>query len=359
MNHPRFAAWLCSAAALVLLAVPAFAQQPDALPPPEQTAPAAQVQPAEETPAAEAAQPAPDAEAPAEEAPAGEAPAADPQRTYVALGDSIVSGVGLPDFKYTAAAIGMDVAANFEGYPEQCYVSLVGKGLGLDRQHAINLGLPGLTTGDLADMLRTGAMPQMNQLAGTYYVYPQMLDYLKRADIISVQIGSNDALVPALVALGNATNWKSEQLVATIVSGVLREPSFENLQRLNSDLSRLRLTHEERKATTQLLLGGGTDAICEQAYQDAAVHMPQVVAQLRALNPDAQIILVGYTNPVPLLPEWTQLFRRLNALGKSLAAQDENVTYVPIPFAMTAADAHPTVSGHKYIANRILRAIKK
>ena len=121
MNHPRFAAWLCSAAALVLLAVPAFAQQPDALPP--EAALAAQVQPAEEAPAEEAAQP------------AGEATAADPQRTYVALGDSIVSGVGLPDFKYTEAAIGIDAAPNFEGYPEQCYVSLVGKGLGLDRQH--------------------------------------------------------------------------------------------------------------------------------------------------------------------------------------------------------------------------------
>lgn len=357
MKHLRFTAWLCSAAALVLLAVPAFAQQPDALPP-EQTVPAAQEQTAEEAAPAAQEQPA-EAAAPDAEAPTAEAPAADPQRTYVALGDSIVSGVGLPDFKYTEAAIGIDAAPNFEGYPEQCYVSLVGKGLGLDRQHAINLGLPGLTTGDLADMLHTGAMPQMNQQAGTYYVYPQMLDYLKRADIISVQIGSNDALVPALVALGNATNWKSEQLVATMVSGVLREPSFENLQRLNSDLSRLRLTREERKATTQLLLGGGTDAICEQAYQEAAVHMPQVVAELRALNPDAQIILLGYTNPVPLLPEWTQLFRRLNALSKNLAAQNENVTYVPIPFAMTAADAHPTVSGHKYIANRILRAIKK
>ena len=43
-------------------------------------------------------------------------------------------------------------------------------------------------------------------------------------------------------------------------------------------------------------------------------------------------------SPVPLLPEWTQLFRRLNALSKNLAAQNENVTYVPIPFAMTATD---------------------
>ena len=337
MNHPRFTAWLCSAAALVLLAVPAFAQQPDALPP-EQTAPAAQEQPAEAA------------------APDTEAPAADPQRTYVALGDSIVSGVGLPDFKYTEAAIGIDAAPNFEGYPEQCYVSLVGKGLGLDRQHAINLGLPGLTTGDLADMLHTGAMPQMNQQAGTYYVYPQMLDYLKRADVISVQIGSNDALVPALVALGNATNWKSEQLVATMVSGVLREPSFENLQRLNSDLSRLRLTKEEKQATTQLLLGGGTDAICEQAYQEAAVNMPQVVAELRALNPDAQILLMGYTDPVPFIPCWHNYFRKLNKFEKQLA-ETYDLTYVAIPKAKTDLDVHPTIQGHEYIANKIVNAI--
>lgn len=348
MKNKKFASFLAAAAALVLLAMPAFAAD-------EQT----------ELPAAEAAEVQQEqTAAPAEQEtalPADAQTAGEPEQqlTYVALGDSITSGVGLADMKYNIAQIGYDLQPNFEGYPSQCYTALVGKGLGLDRQHAINLGLPGLTTGDLADMLHTGAMPQMNQQAGTYYVYPQMLDYLKRADVISVQIGSNDALVPALVALGNATNWKSEQLVATLVSGVLRTPSFENLQRLNSGLSRLRLTREERKATTQLLLGGGTDAICEQAYQDAAVNMPQVVAQLRALNPDAQIILVGYTNPVPLLPEWTQLFRRLNALGKSLAAQNENVTYVPIPFAMTATDAHPTVSGHKYIANRILRAVKK
>ena len=66
MKHPRFAAWLCSAAALVLLAVPAFAQQPDALPP--EDAPAAQVQTAPAdvpSPPAAPAPPAPDAAPPA------------------------------------------------------------------------------------------------------------------------------------------------------------------------------------------------------------------------------------------------------------------------------------------------------
>ena len=348
MKNKKFASFLAAAAALVLLAMPAFAAD-------EQT----------ELPAAEAAEVQQEqTAAPAEQEtalPADAQTAGEPEQqlTYVALGDSITSGVGFADMKYNIAQIGYDLQPNFEGYPSQCYTALVGKGLGLDRQHAINLGLPGLMSPDMLDMVQNSAMPKMNQASGAYYVYPEYQEYLRKADIISIQIGSNDALVPALVALGNATNWKSEQLVATMVSGVLREPSFENLQRLNSDLSRLRLTREEKQATTQLLLGGGTDAICEQAYQEAAVHMPQVVAQLRALNPDAQIILLGYTNPVPLLPEWTQLFRRLNALSKNLAAQNENVTYVPIPFAMTATDAHPTVSGHKYIANRILRAIKK
>ena len=349
MKHPRFTAWLCSAAALVLLAVPAFAQQPDALPP-EQTAPAAQEQTAEAA--------APDTEAPTEEAaqPAAEAPAADPQRTYVALGDSIVSGVGLPDFKYTEAAIGIDAAPNFEGYPEQCYVSLVGKGLGLDRQHAINLGLPGLTTGDLADMLHTGAMPQMNQQAGTYYVYPQMLDYLKRADVISVQIGSNDALVPALVALGNATNWKSEQLAALMVSGALRDFNFQKLGLFLEALNRMTLTFDESRATNRLLFRG-MDEICDQAYTNVTASLPQIVASIRALNPDAKIVLLGYTNPVPLLPAWNRYFSKLNRFAKDLATQ-EGLIYVDIPRAQTAADGHPTVKGHQYIAQQILNAIQ-
>ena len=347
MNHPRFAAWLCSAAALVLLAVPAFAQQPDALPP--EDAPAAQVQTAPAdvpSPTAETAQPAPDAEP----------PAADPQRTYVALGDSIVSGVGLPDFKYTEAAIGMDVAANFEGYPEQCYVSLVGKGLGLDRQHAINLGLPGLMSPDMLDMVQNSAMPKMNQASGAYYVYPEYQEYLRKADIISIQIGSNDALVPCIVGLGEATNWKSEQLAALMVSGALRDFNFQKLGLFLEALNRMTLTFDESRATNRLLFRG-MDEICDQAYTNVTASLPQIVASIRALNPDAKIVLLGYTNPVPLLPAWNSYFSKLNRFAKDLAAQ-EGLIYVDIPRAQTAADGHPTVKGHQYIANQILNALK-
>ena len=168
MKNKKFASFLAAAAALVLLAMPAFAADEQA-----------------ELPAAEAAEVQQEqAAAPADAQTAGEP---EPQLTYVALGDSITSGVGLADMKYNIAQIGYDLRPNFEGYSSQCYTALVGKGLGLDRQHAINLGLPSLMSPDMVDMVQNSAMPKMNQASGSYYVYPEYQEYLRKADIISIQ----------------------------------------------------------------------------------------------------------------------------------------------------------------------------
>ena len=69
--------------------------------------------------------------------------------TYVALGDSICAGIGLTKVQYATNLIGVDVSFNFKGYPEACYVGQVGKSLNLDRDHAINLGLPGVMSKDM------------------------------------------------------------------------------------------------------------------------------------------------------------------------------------------------------------------
>ena len=291
--------------------------------------------------------------APADAQTAGEP---EPQLTYVALGDSITSGVGLADMKYNIAQIGYDLRPNFEGYSSQCYTALVGKGLGLDRQHAINLGLPSLMSPDMVDMVQSSAMPKMNQASGSYYVYPEYQEYLRKADIISIQIGSNDALVPCIVGLGEATNWKSEQLAGLMVSGALRDFNFQKLGLFLKALNRMTLTFDESRATNRLLFRG-MDEICDQAYTNVTNSLPQIVAGIRALNPDAKIVLLGYTNPVPLLPAWNRYFSKLNRFAKDLAAQ-EGLIYVDIPRTQTAADGHPTVKGHKYIAQQILNAIQ-
>ena len=294
-------------------------------------------------------------ETPAEDA--AEGPQDQHSFTYVALGDSIAAGVGLSDFSYTPAEIFYDISPNFTGYPESCYVSYVAQGLGLDRQHALDLGLPALMTKDLLEMVRDGQMSEFNQPAGTYYVYPSFPDYIREADVISIQIGMNDAMVPFVVSIGEATNWKSEQLANTIVSGGYRDMDFNTFVSMAEQLFGMRLTFKE---TSDLFyaLTTGASKVCNQAYENVETYLPQIIESIRAINPDAQILLLGCYNPVPLLWTWSHFFNRYNRFVRQLA-EDTGCTYVGIPRTRTANDGHPTTAGHKYIANQIIDAIDR
>ena len=97
--------------------------------------------------------------------------------------------------------------------------------------------------------------------------------------------------------------------------------------------------------------------ICDETYPKTSAALISIVQEIRKLNPDATILLVGWYDPVPLLPAWNRYFSKLNRFAKDLAAQ-EGLIYVDIPRAQTAADGHPTVKGHQYIANQILNALK-
>ena len=279
------------------------------------------------------------------------------QITYVALGDSIVAGVGLADVQYKATGVstyGVDMRPNFTGYSPDCYVGKVATMLGLDRDHAIDLGLPALTAPDLVDMVRDGKMPKMNMESGCYYVYPEFQDYIRKADVISIQIGSNDAFVPCIVALGNATNWKSEKLAATILGGELRS-SGSALSTIRKSIKNMGLTKDEKNATWQLLTSE-MSKICDRVYPQTTSSLISVVQEIRKLNPDCQILLMGYTDPVPFISCWHNYFKKLNKFEKELA-ETYNLTYVPIPKAKTDLDVHPTIEGHEYIAKKIVKSI--
>ena len=274
--------------------------------------------------------------------------------TYIALGDSICSGVGLVTMEdHGTSMVGVDVSSNFKGYPAQCYVGRIAETYNLDRDHAINLGLPALMSNDLVELLRDGKMSGMNMLSGCEYNYPQMREYLKQADVISLQIGSNDALVPCIVGLGNATNWKTEEAASIVLSGDLR--NSQGLSSLIKSLNKYSLTTSEVNATWNLLTSG-MGKICNDAYPVTSANLDTIIQELRELNPDAQILLVGYTNPVPLLASWSKFFNRLNLYEKQLASKYD-LTYVSIPFTQTELDGHPTVSGHNYIARQLTKAI--
>ena len=279
------------------------------------------------------------------------------QITYVALGDSIVAGVGLADVQYSAngtSTYGVDMRPNFKGYSPDCYVGKVASKLGLDRDHAIDLGLPALTAPDLVDMIRDGKMPQMNMTSGCYYVYPEFQDYIRKADVISIQIGSNDAFVPCVAGLWNATNHKSDALASIILSGNLRS-SGSAVSTILKGIKDMELTKEEKNASWKLITSDMAK-ICDRIYPQTTSALISVVQEIRKLNPDVQILLMGYTDPVPFIPCWHNYFRKLNKFEKQLA-ETYDLTYVAIPRAKTDLDVHPTIQGHEYIANKIVNAI--
>ena len=377
MMKKRIASLLVSAGLLLSMAVPAFAAQAP-LAPEADTLPAAVQETEPEEKAASEAASAPETapeEAEAASAAQDETPAAsetakaaqtaetaqeasDKDFMYVALGDSVTAGVGLKGLQFKLVQNGYDMSGNYKGYDAQCFVGYVADNLGLDRDHAINLGLPAVMTNDLADLIETGAMPAMNQYSGVQYTsVPELKEYIQKADLITLQVGANDALIRTIVALGEATNWKSEKLANGMVAGLFRNLNPDNYGMFMDSLKQLTLTPSEFRAVLYLLTSG-MDEICASTYSDTTAQLERVVKDIRALNPDAQIVLLSYNNPVPLLPAWGSHFRRLNNYAKKLAAEYD-LDYVAIPYTRTANDGHPTVAGHRYIGRQILKVVKR
>ena len=270
--------------------------------------------------------------------------------TYVALGDSITTGVGLKDTHFSSTAKSYDVQENYHDYSKDCYVARVADALGLDRDHAVNYGMPAAMSSNILDLVRTGSTAS----GVAYYDLPTLRQELTDADLITLLIGSNDTVLQLMGAMGRATNGKATKLLIPLLTGTMREL---NLQTLRKSLENLDLTPEELKAALKLL-DSGMEEICDQTRDQTVANVEQILQELRALNPDAQIILVGYYNPLPFLPTYGRHFRLLNRSVKALA-QQYGADYVSIPYTSIANDGHPTVCGHKYIARQILKAVRK
>lgn len=276
--------------------------------------------------------------------------------TYVALGDSITTGVGLKDTHFSSTAKSYDVQENYHDYSKDCYVARVADALGLDRDHAVNYGMPAAMSSNILDLVRTGSTAS----GVAYYDLPTLRQELADADLITLLIGSNDTVLQLMGAMGKATNGKATKLLIPLLTGTMRElnlQTLQTLQTLRKGLENLDLTPEELKAALKLL-DSGMEEICDQTRDQTVANVEQILQELRALNPDAQIILVGYYNPLPFLPTYGRHFRLLNRSVKALA-QQYGADYVSIPYTSIANDGHPTVCGHKYIARQILKAVRK
>ena len=220
--------------------------------------------------------------------------------TYVALGDSITTGVGLKDTHFSSTAKSYDVQENYHDYSKDCYVARVADALGLDRDHAVNYGMPAAMSSNILDLVRTGSTAS----GVAYYDLPTLRQELADADLITLLIGSNDTVLQLMGAMGKATNGKATKLLIPLLTGTMRELNLQTLQTLRKGLENLDLTPEELKAALKLL-DSGMEEICDQTRGQTVANVEQILQELRALNPDAQIILhSGGLLQSPALPAY-------------------------------------------------------
>lgn len=216
--------------------------------------------------------------------------------TYVALGDSITTGVGLKDTHFSSTAKSYDVQENYHDYSKDCYVARVADALGLDRDHAVNYGMPAAMSSNILDLVRTGSTAS----GVAYYDLPTLRQELADADLITLLIGSNDTVLQLMGAMGKATNGKATKLLIPLLTGTMREMNLQNLRTLRKGLENLDLTPEELKAALKLL-DSGMEEICDQTRGQTVANVEQILQELRALNPRRPDHSGGLLQP-PALP---------------------------------------------------------
>ena len=205
------------------------------------------------------------------------AEAAQHQYSYIALGDSIVAGIGLPDAVYQRNGRYYDVSGNYQGYSKDCYVARVAEGLDLSRDQTANYGMPALMSGDLLELVRTGSC----QSASINFSLPDLRQELKHAQVITVEIGANDVLVPIMYGIASAMGGPQVfEALLPMLEGDFRQMDASSFAALRENLDSLNITAQQRKALLQLLSSGVAD-ICAQSQATTLANLEALLQELR------------------------------------------------------------------------------
>ncbi len=186
---------------------------------------------------------------------------------YLALGDSI--SYGLTDWDF--------VDEEFDGYVDR-FSEQIGT-------EAINLSYPGDTSQDLLNLLN-GA----DHLEGPLNRVPYLQASLPYADIITISIGSNNLLGPFIA--GIAGLYDIEPVPGDITGAAMLTELAGAIYADYHDGDRI--TPEMRLVA----LMDPLDTVWKMGAQQFTVDWPLIMAEIRYLNPDAQIYVNNLYNPL-------------------------------------------------------------
>jgi len=232
-----------------------------------------------------------------------------------ALGDSI--------------AYGSKVAKNF-GYVDLFYNSLKEEAEN-DQSTLLNLGKPGKNSSELLADLKTDKAT---------------IDAVLKADIITISIGGNNLLRPVKTGIGAEFNLDA------------RSATF------NQDLARLLVSKANRDRLKTVLTGlaPGLDAGVQQFAKD----WPEIVKTVKALSPQAEIMVMTIYNPIYEGEAYFTTFnKRISRINAVMNASSETCKVADVYNAFNnyagtevltnfnllkgSFDVHPTLKGYEEI----------
>ena len=277
-------------------------------------------------------------------------------KNYTAIGDSICAGFAQLDYEYVN---GFSMNDNIEDSPTFCYARQVGDRLG---SAAHNLGKCGCDSNELLDILEN---PNHIENGTNYYnVYRE---YLGTSDLITLEIGSNDLLMAVVDSIleSAGTSMTHQQAMALVEPLLTRD--IDGIVNLIEVITGIKLSEDQINAIKESLSDEALDSTLSTAYGKFIVNFPIILDNLRLINSKAELIILNYYNPFNITENSTKISTinliqsytdQMNVFTGQQCSSN-GLLYVDISDIETNIDTgipdpHPSVDGHKEIANRII-----
>lgn len=299
--------------------------------------------------------------------------------SYVMLGDSIPAGYGLDTYPGENGSV-LDGTRVSGSYPD-----LVAGAVTADTYYPLaRCGLRSVELRRVLDASYEGDVYSDYMLQGLSGLTseellaqrPQFEEAIRSADLITLNIGSNDTLTYALIRIG----VYMEQLSGSSVIGPISE-QLKNLGSLGK-LAGTLLSTAESLGVAPLVLAEMARAL-EDGQNMFKENWDAIVARIRALNPDATIVAVGMYNPFRDLKLTDSSLISIGKMADSTVLQmnryiryesDCSAEYLiaEVPdtevydfpaitddtfWANFTKNVHPTDNGHFYMAQQILKLL--
>lgn len=267
--------------------------------------------------------------------PANAKDAAD-KAVYTAFGDSIAAGYGLEGYSHSQTSA-----------PSDSYQSLLSSFL---QTKSINYAVSGSNSSDCIDLLKKGSADAD----------------LKKADIITLSIGSNDLLLPFIQIIMDYFEIDPDSIDASSFADGFTMPAI--------DLSDFMKYYQKSEA---LIAELSDHAVLHAQAAAFPKKLKNILSILRQKSPDAEIYVTNIYNPFTAIPIIGTIAETYIAeINQAFSSRTDEYTLIDVytPFSQAELtnvhfdmknpaginlDPHPSAAGHQAIADLFISALQK